>query len=111
MSFGGATDVARETADVVLMDDDLRGLPHAIDSARHALRLVRQNIGIVAGTNLGAIGLAAAGSLGPVAAAVIHNGSTIVAGANGLRPLAEPAGKASESSRRGWPMIEEERHG
>ena len=111
MSFGGATDVARETADVVLMDDDLRGLPHAIDSARHALRLVRQNIGIVAGTNLGALGLAAAGALGPVAAAVIHNGSTIVAGANGLRPLAQPAGRRPRANDAGWPMIEEERDG
>ena len=91
VSFGGATDVARETADVVLMDDDLRGLPDAITAGRHALRLIHQNIGIVAGTNLAALGLAVAGSLGPVAAAVIHNGSTIVAGANGLRPLAEPA--------------------
>lgn len=95
VSFGGATDVARETADVVLMDDDLRGLPHAIAAGRNALRLIRQNIGIVAGTNLGALGLAAVGSLGPVAAALIHNGSTIVAGANGLRPLAGRRGPAA----------------
>ena len=99
VSFGGATDVARETADVVLMEDDLRGLPQAITAGRHALRLIRQNIGIVAGTNLGALGLAAAGSLGPVAAAVVHNGSTIVAGANGLRPLAEATGSPRRRSR------------
>lgn len=90
VSFGGATDVARETADVVLMDDDLRGLPDAIALAREAMRLSRQNIGIVAGTNLAALGLATVGALGPVSAAVIHNGCTIVAGANGLRPLVQP---------------------
>lgn len=89
VSFGGATDVARETADVVLMDDDLRGLPEAVAVARQARRLIRQNIGFVASTNLGALALATIGVLGPVSAAVIHNGSTILAGANGLRPLVE----------------------
>ncbi|MDQ3355487.1 MAG: heavy metal translocating P-type ATPase [Actinomycetota bacterium] len=115
VSFGGATDVARETADIVLMDDDLRGLPHAITAGRHTLRLIRQNIGIVAGTNVGALGLATVGSLGPVAAAVIHNGSTIVAGANGLRPLAQPADPGRRRPRgreAGWPVTErEEGHG
>ncbi len=98
VSFGGATDVARETADVVLMDDDLRGLPDAIAMAREAMRLSRQNIGIVAGTNLVALGLATAGALGPVSAAVIHNGCTIVAGANGLRPLVQPGDDRAPAS-------------
>ncbi len=87
VSFGGATDVARETADVVLMDDDLRGLPIAFGIARQALRLIHQNIGIVAGVNVSAMSVATTVGLGPVAAAVIHNGSTVVAALNGLRPL------------------------
>ncbi len=33
ISFAGATDIARETADVVLMENDLRGLIHAIKIA------------------------------------------------------------------------------
>ena len=37
ISFAGATDIARETADVVLMEDDLRGLIHAIRIARQAM--------------------------------------------------------------------------
>lgn len=87
VSFGGATDVARETADIVLMDNDLRGLPEAIAIARRALTICRQNIGVVAGTNLTALGVATAGVIGPVSAAVVHNGSTIVAALNGLRLL------------------------
>lgn len=87
VSFGGATDVARETADVVLMNDDLRGLPIAFGIARQALRLIHQNIGIVAGVNVSAMSVATTVGLGPVAAAVIHNGSTVVAALNGLRPL------------------------
>ncbi|HEY3190973.1 MAG TPA: heavy metal translocating P-type ATPase [Solirubrobacteraceae bacterium] len=88
VSFGGATDVARETADVVLTDDDLRGIPEAVATARQAMGIIRQNIQIITGMNVGALALALPGAIGPASAAVIHNGSTIVAGANGLRPLA-----------------------
>ncbi len=103
ISFGGATDVARETADVVLMDDDLEGFPRAVAASRQAMRLIHQNIAIVVGTNLAALGLATAGGLGPVSAAVIHNGSTVLAGANGLRPLVQrdaAGAPPSESPRR-----------
>ncbi|TMM01566.1 MAG: heavy metal translocating P-type ATPase [Actinobacteria bacterium] len=88
VSFGGATDVARETADVVLTDDDLRGLPEAVATARQAMGIIHQNIRIITGMNVGALALALPGAIGPASAALIHNGSTIVAGANGLRPLA-----------------------
>jgi Cu2+-exporting ATPase len=87
ISFNSATDVARETADVVLMDDDLRGLPIAFSAARQALRLIRQNIAIVGGVNLTAMAVTTATGLQPVAAAFLHNGSTVVAALNGLRPL------------------------
>lgn len=87
VSFGGASDAARETADVVLIDDNLTGLPEAIEIARHAGAVVRQNIALVAGINLGSIALAVTGGLGPVAAAVVHNGTSAVAALNGLRPL------------------------
>lgn len=87
ISFNSATDVARETADVVLMDDDLRGLPVAFTAARQALRLIRQNIAIVGGVNLAAMAVTTATGLQPVAAAFLHNGSTVVAAVNGLRPL------------------------
>ncbi len=87
ISFNSATDVARETADVVLMDDDLRGLPVAFTAARQALQLIRQNIAIVGGVNLSAMAVSTATGLQPVAAAFLHNGSTVVAALNGLRPL------------------------
>jgi Cu2+-exporting ATPase len=87
VSFGGATAVARETADVVLIDDSLGALPTAVASSRQAMRLVRQNIGIVGTTNLAALTVATATGLSPTAAAVVHNGSTVVAALNGLRPL------------------------
>jgi len=93
VSFGGATAVARETADVVLIADDLLALPTAVSAARHALRLVRQNIGIVGGVNLAALTVATATGLSPTTAAIVHNGSTVVAAVNGLRPLLNGDGR------------------
>ena len=87
ISFGGATAVARETADVVLVEDSLHALPAAVTASRQAMRLVRQNIGIVGGVNLTALTVATAAGLSPTTAAVVHNGSTVVAALNGLRPL------------------------
>ena len=87
ISFGGATPVARETADVVLIENSLHALPSAIGTSREAMRLVRQNIGIVGGVNLMALTVATATGLSPTTAAVVHNGSTVVAAMNGLRPL------------------------
>jgi Cu2+-exporting ATPase len=87
ISFNSATDVARETADVVLMEDSLSGLPVAFSTARQALGLIRQNIGIVGGVNLAAMAVTTATGLQPVTAAFLHNGSTVVAALNGLRPL------------------------
>jgi Cu2+-exporting ATPase len=89
VSFANGSDVARETADVVLMENDLRGLPEAIAIARQAMQLIHQNTGIVAVPNLAALVLAVAVGIDPLAATLVNNGSTIVAGLNGLRPLLE----------------------
>src|SRR5690606_32090952 len=40
------TDVAIETADVALMGEDLRHLPHTLDHARRARRIMLQNVGL-----------------------------------------------------------------
>jgi Cu2+-exporting ATPase len=87
ISFAEGSDVARETADVVLMENNLHGLPEAIAIARQAMQLIHQNTAIVAVPNLAALGLAVAVGINPLAATLVNNGSAIVAGVNGLRPL------------------------
>lgn len=87
VSFAHGSEIARETADVVLMQNDLHGLLAAIAIARQAKHLIRQNTGIVAIPNLGALMVAVLFGLNPLAATVVNNGSTIVAGVNGLRPI------------------------
>jgi cation transport ATPase len=81
-------DIAHESAAVVLMDDSLWKLVQAIELSRGAVRLIKQNYGIVAVMNTVALGLALPGGLiGSAAIAVISNGSAILASLNGIRPL------------------------
>ena len=87
VSFERGADVARETADVVLMNNDLLELLEAIAIARQTRDLIEQNIALVVVPNLVALGLATTAGLSPLIATVIHNGSAIAAGLNSLRPL------------------------
>jgi len=87
ISFAAGSDIARETADVVLMDDDLSGLPHAIAISKQVMEIVYQNALIVGIPNFGALVIGVLFALDPVLAIVINNGSAILAGLNGLRPV------------------------
>jgi P-type Cu2+ transporter len=87
VSFANGSDIARETADLVLMQNDLHGLLEAIEIARKAQQLIRQNTSIIAIPNLAALVVATLFGLNPLAATVVNNGSTVVAGINGLRPI------------------------
>ena len=88
VAMGGAgTDVALETADVVLMADDLTKLPYAIDLSRRTRHTIRQNLGF----SLAVIGTLVVATLTrgiPLPLGVIgHEGSTIIVVLNGLRLL------------------------
>ena len=88
IAMGAAgTDVALETADVILMADDLEKLPYAIELSRTARRVIVQNLGFA----LAVIAVLVFGALVqglPLPLAVVgHEGSTIVVVLNGLRLL------------------------
>ncbi|ABF92362.1 cation-transporting ATPase, E1-E2 family [Myxococcus xanthus DK 1622] len=87
ISLRGATDVALETADVVLLRGSLDDLLLAFDAGRDTLARVHLGLGLVLVPNAVAMVLAALGWLPPVAAAVVNNGSTVVAGFAALAPL------------------------
>ncbi len=81
-------EVARESADVVLMEDSLWKLVKTVEISRGAVGLIRQNYAIVAGLNTLALALALpSGLVSPSVTAVISNGSAILASLNGIRPI------------------------
>ncbi len=90
-SLGGAgTDVALETADVILLADDLRRLPYAIALARRTQQIIRQNLVLAFGVMLTLFVSAMFVRL-PLPLAVLgHEGSTVLVILNGLRLLTFP---------------------
>lgn len=97
IAMGAAgTDVALETADVVLMADDLSKLPYVLRLSKKARRIVWQNIAF----SLAVIVLLIMGTFGvfgqtlPLPLGVVgHEGSTVLVVLNGLRLLAFGAGE------------------
>ena len=81
------TDVALETADLVVMGDDLGGIPYARTLSLKARRVVLQNLVFSSGVILTLVTLALMGSISLPAGVVGHEGSTIVVIFNGLRLL------------------------
>ncbi len=84
---GAATDVALETADVVLMADRLEHLVQALNIGRRSQRLIRQNIAVA----LASVGILLCanfwGTLTLPAGVLGHEGSTLLVTLNGLRLL------------------------
>jgi Cu2+-exporting ATPase len=85
IAVGSATDLARETASVVLPLGGLWTLPWVIDVARAVRTTILTNLMWAFGYNLVAVGLAMVGLLRPVLAAAVMAGSSIVVMLNSLR--------------------------
>jgi Cu+-exporting ATPase len=91
IAIGSGADVAIDSADMVLVRGDLRGVPEAIVLSRATLRTIRQNLAWAFGYNLVLIPLAAGllvpftgWSLPPVAAAAAMAASSVSVVANSL---------------------------
>jgi Cd2+/Zn2+-exporting ATPase len=94
IALGAAgTDVALETADVVVMGDDLAGIPYARSLSLRARRIVVQNLVFSSGVILTLVVLALLGMVSLPAGVVGHEGSTIVVIFNGLRLLRGQKGR------------------
>jgi Cu+-exporting ATPase len=82
IAFGPAADLAKESADVIMLREDLLEVPRLLGLARRTLRIVRQNLVWAFAYNAAAVVIAAYGLLRPVVAAaamvlssvcVVHN--------------------------------------
>ncbi len=83
----GPTALAADSADIVLLDDDLTHLPALLSLARSTRRRIRQNLGWAFGYNAVAIPLAVTGWLNPLAAALAMAASSLLVVGNSARPL------------------------
>lgn len=81
------TDVALDTADVVLMTDDVSRIPFAIDLGRRALRVVKQNLVIALSMIVVLVTADVLGRITLPTGVIGHEGSTLLVTLSGLRLL------------------------
>jgi Cd2+/Zn2+-exporting ATPase len=86
---GGGTAQAMETADVVLMQDDLSMVPLALRVARKSRRIIKQNIALSLGLKLAFLALAIPGIATLWMAVLADVGATLLVTLNGMRMLRE----------------------
>jgi len=85
IAIGRATDIALESADIVLMRSDLRLVPQALGLAKKTFSIIRQNLFWAFFYNAVAIPLAIAGVLHPIMAAAAMALSSLSVVGNSLR--------------------------
>ncbi|MDX3231087.1 heavy metal translocating P-type ATPase [Streptomyces sp. ME19-01-6] len=92
------SDLALETADAVVVRDELATIPTVVALSRRARRLVVQNL-VIAGTFItGLVIWDLAGTLPLPLGVAGHEGSTVIVGLNGLRLLADGAWRRARGS-------------
>lgn len=87
IAMGGGTDVAMETADVVLMNNDLPKIAEAVKISKRMNRVVKQNLVFSIAIILTMIGANFFQSVDLPLGVIAHEGSTILVILNGLRLL------------------------
>ena len=79
IAMGGVgSDIAVDAADIALVGDDLRELPHLLRLARRMLFTIKCNLTFSMTLNFAAILLAVTGILNPVVGALVHNAGSVV---------------------------------
>ena len=79
------TNVAMETADIVLLTDGIECLPYLVELSRTALGVIRSNVIFAMGVNVLSVALGILGIIGPVLGAVMHEASALPVVANSAR--------------------------
>jgi Cd2+/Zn2+-exporting ATPase/Cu+-exporting ATPase len=87
VAMGSGTDVARETADIVLLGNDLLKFTETLAIARRTRRIIWWNFAGTIGVDIVGIALASMGLLGPTLAAFIHVTSELAFILNSARLL------------------------
>jgi Cd2+/Zn2+-exporting ATPase/Cu+-exporting ATPase len=98
IAMGSGTEVARESANVLLLGNDLLKVVEVIKIARRCNRIIMFNFAGTLGVDAAGVGLAAFGFLNPVLAALIHVISELIFILNSARLLSRPSKRSDETS-------------
>lgn len=78
IAMGGiGSDIAIEAADIALMDDEVKELPHLLSLSKRMMNTIKLNMSFSMGLNFIAIVLAITGILNPIVGALVHNAGSI----------------------------------
>ncbi|OAN17901.1 ATPase P [Photobacterium jeanii] len=89
VAMGGGTDIAKSSADMVLLGDQLTRILQARKLALRTRKIIRENLSWALGYNLVILPLAVAGFVAPYIAVVGMSASSIIVVSNSLRLLKE----------------------
>lgn len=72
------SDIAIDAADIALVDDEIKELPHLLSLSKRMMTTIKVNLSFSMGLNFLAIALAITGLLGPVVGALVHNAGSVL---------------------------------
>ena len=78
IAMGGVgSDIAVDAADIALVDDEVKELPHLVALSKHMIVTIKRNMFFSMALNFVAITLAILGILNPVVGALVHNAGSV----------------------------------
>ncbi|GKT13039.1 MAG: P-type Cu2+ transporter [Thiomicrorhabdus sp.] len=101
IALGSGTDVSMDSADIVLMNNNLMDVDTALELSEKTLRTIKQNIGSSFAYNIIMVPLAVAGTLTPLIAAITMPVSSLIVIGNAARIRGFFSPKAIDGRRRG----------
>lgn len=79
IAMGGVgSDIAVDAADIALVDDEIKELPHLLALSKRMMTTIKINLTFSMALNFLAITLAITGLLGPVIGALVHNAGSVL---------------------------------
>ena len=79
IAMGGiGSDIAVDAADIALIDDEVKELPHLLALSRRMMTTIKLNMSFSMALNFLAIILAIIGSIDPVVGALVHNAGSVL---------------------------------
>ena len=79
IAMGGiGSDIAVDAADIALVDDEIKELPHLLALSKRMMKTIKINLSFSMALNFLAIVLAITGILGPVVGALVHNAGSVL---------------------------------